>query len=875
VKVSAIRLKEVGRFRDPVALEGLSGGLDVLAGPNEAGKSTIFKALRLALTAKHTSKTQDIEAFRPYAGGAPLVEVDLQIGNTRWRLRKQFLAGRAAELQDMSSGRLLRGADAESELERLLGRKDQKDNDPFGLVWVEQGNPAAGPQVKPGAPLLAALEAEAGAAAGSSAVRAVLALVRAELAEFVTSHAVPRPTGRYKAAIERQQELAARKGSAQARLDSAEARLAKLAELRAALQRLADPAAVAQRQETAEAARRVFEEAAAAREKYRQAHDAVVVNEERLHARKHALANLDGRLADLAKLEDAERTAGPALERAREAELSAKSNEDACRARHDDVKGRLAAAEAERKSAEVAARLAEADKKLEAARAAAQQVTALGAELKANAVDDAAIAAVRREVQSIATLQARLSAAAPTLSIAYATGAKAKISVAGRALEDGEVVSAMRPLTLEIPGIGVLTVAPGRTEGAEDDVGDLAAHEETLAGLLKKLRAASPEAAESMAAERRRLAGELNQARSLADVHAPDGLPALEKLCAELKAKVAGAGAAGTKRGRATARSKAELDRLVADLAVEVAAAEAALAEARQAHARAREGAIALREQTASRRARIEDCLAELGDEAQRKSARASQAAALAEAQDGMNRAVREETAWRDKAPDEARLTALERSAREAEAAKAEAERRSTEFSRDEARLEGELAADRADDVAATLAEASEALIAAERDLAAIKDEVGAAQLLARELETADSAARDRYTGPIMARLKPYLDLVFPELRARFGGDLALDAVQRGGASEDVARLSHGTQEQLAVLVRLGLARLMCQTGGGMPLVLDDALVYSDDQRIERMFAALKLASQSHQVLVLTCRERTFASLGGNRVEIVPWKAAA
>ncbi len=46
MKIKAIRLKEVGRFSAPVALEGLSGGLDVLSGPNEFGKSTILKAVK-------------------------------------------------------------------------------------------------------------------------------------------------------------------------------------------------------------------------------------------------------------------------------------------------------------------------------------------------------------------------------------------------------------------------------------------------------------------------------------------------------------------------------------------------------------------------------------------------------------------------------------------------------------------------------------------------------------------------------------------------------------------------------------------------------------------------------------------------------------
>ena len=44
MKLRAVRLMEVGLFSAGNALEGLSGGFDVLAGPNEMGKSTIFRA---------------------------------------------------------------------------------------------------------------------------------------------------------------------------------------------------------------------------------------------------------------------------------------------------------------------------------------------------------------------------------------------------------------------------------------------------------------------------------------------------------------------------------------------------------------------------------------------------------------------------------------------------------------------------------------------------------------------------------------------------------------------------------------------------------------------------------------------------------------
>ena len=54
--------------------------------------------------------------------------------------------------------------------------------------------------------------------------------------------------------------------------------------------------------------------------------------------------------------------------------------------------------------------------------------------------------------------------------------------------------------------------------------------------------------------------------------------------------------------------------------------------------------------------------------------------------------------------------------------------------------------------------------------------------------------------------------------------------------------------------------------------VLDDALVHSDDDRIEAMFTALHRVAQDQQILVFTCRQRAFAPLGGQRlrVEVTP-----
>ena len=264
MKIRAIRLKEVGRFSAPVSLEGLSGGLDVLVGPNEFGKSTILKAVNLALFEQHRSKARRLEAFRPYSGGAPLVEVDFEIGGKAWRIRKQFLSSPAAELRDLQSGGITRGVDAEARMTELLGGAGH-----FSLLCVDQGTPIAAmtPVETGGAAFMSAIESEVECVADGSAARFVVERVQRELALLVTSHNPPRPTGAYKTALDERDRLQLERQAAERRLQSAQERLDKLEELRGRLALLADANAAQALADAATGARQSFEEARDAREK--------------------------------------------------------------------------------------------------------------------------------------------------------------------------------------------------------------------------------------------------------------------------------------------------------------------------------------------------------------------------------------------------------------------------------------------------------------------------------------------------------------------------------------------------------------------------------------------------------------------------------
>ena len=68
-----------------------------------------------------------------------------------------------------------------------------------------------------------------------------------------------------------------------------------------------------------------------------------------------------------------------------------------------------------------------------------------------------------------------------------------------------------------------------------------------------------------------------------------------------------------------------------------------------------------------------------------------------------------------------------------------------------------------------------------------------------------------------------------------------------------------------------GFAHIVdAEDGRAAPVILDDALVYTDDVRIERMFDALHRQAADVQILVLTCRQRAFRDLGGTQLQIRP-----
>ena len=81
---------------------------------------------------------------------------------------------------------------------------------------------------------------------------------------------------------------------------------------------------------------------------------------------------------------------------------------------------------------------------------------------------------------------------------------------------------------------------------------------------------------------------------------------------------------------------------------------------------------------------------------------------------------------------------------------------------------------------------------------------------------------------------------------------LGIEAHEASGQFRAATVLSHGTTEQLFLLLRLALAQRLTTTGEKAPIVLDDITVQSDTNRTLAALDLLQALSQDHQVVLFS-----------------------
>jgi len=883
MKLRAVRLASVGPFGSPVAIEGLTDGLNVLAERNEFGKSTILRAIRAGFFTRHTTNAgRELAALRSSLGGDPLIELDFEADGKAWRMRKCLAGSRArstAELTELAHGRLAaRGADAEAQLGALIGAEGETAGR-FALLFVDQTAALAPlpPDTSAANAINAAIEREINEAGSGAHLRAVRRRVSALLEPLATEkRRSPKAGTAYANAVKRRDALAQSLAIARKEAEALSARFDALETMRAHQRQVDAPAAIAalehavvDAQAKLEAAQAAVELHADARVKIAEAaraSDALAVFdklEKELHQleadasrdeQKHAAAETAA--ASAMEMAERKRAAAEAVDQDYQhltelAQLRAQTDADAARASQLQ---------------EIEARVAE-------VHALDAEIARLSAQLADSPATRERLAQVARIERTIETVEARLAAGAARVAIRYEPGAAGRITLAGAPQPEGAAFTVDDDLTLDIPGIGSIRISAGRSADVEADRAALAAHREALVQALATCGLASLADVPTARQEHATIEAALLDARSRHAALAPQGVEALARRCSELaQAAQPGPGTPG-QQGMPTAPLP-EAATLASRLKESRAMRAAAAAEATAATATAAELMAAAREAGATlagRRQRREQIARQLPAANARAAERSRLANRMDEASEAAQQALQ---AARAAAPEAPTSETLARLSLEREAAGKRRSQQAAESQRLAVEIAGaEAALAEAQDQGAghRLAELEGEHALWARQTQGYMDEVDALALLAEALDAAEAESRTSTLQPLTSRLKPYLTELFDAAHIDFGDKLTVDTLARSGVSEPIDRLSQGTQEQIAVLVRLAFARLLAENGAAAPLILDDALVYSDDARLERMFAILEQAANHHQVIVLTCHQRGFEGLNGHRLALAPW----
>lgn len=160
-----------------------------------------------------------------------------------------------------------------------------------------------------------------------------------------------------------------------------------------------------------------------------------------------------------------------------------------------------------------------------------------------------------------------------------------------------------------------------------------------------------------------------------------------------------------------------------------------------------------------------------------------------------------------------------------------------------------------------SVSDAEEELKAAEEGLAKIR-------LLDETLETTHvflTQAQDKVHKDIAPFLAQFIKRYLPDITMGRYVDAKVDLTtlqvqvcDQTGKWREAALLSHGTAEQIYLLLRMAMTEYLTSPSETCPLILDDITVQSDSRRKERILATLKVVSETRQVILFTQEEEVF-----------------
>jgi DNA repair exonuclease SbcCD ATPase subunit len=865
MRITKITLRNFRGITDSTVEFG--AGVTVVAGPNEAGKSSIAHAIRFIRESKASSRHRDIVAAKPIGRDVgPEVELELRTGPYELRFHKRWLKTPITELIVRSpKPEQLSGDEAHDRFHAILA--DTVDVDLLDALDVLQGQSLDQPDLAQITSLHHALDDSAGELDSHDVL---LERIDAEFAKYFTSGG--RPTGEYKSSADALPALQSDVDELTTRSVEMDRLTDEFTEVSSMLARLTQESeksktdlddnqkaadGLVELREAVAAAERELEEAD---RNYRAATEALTGRAdliEDLRAREEATAEdsaaltvLQAKEADLIKAFATVRTDLETREKERDQKRAA------ARAANSGVEQKRDHQEKRELSGLV-------DRAMEAER---QRVDAQG-ELEVANIDDEDLDDLTMLETDLRVAESARTAAAPNVIITPV--AATRVEVGGETIPAGESfeVLALDTVNIEVRGQLLVEVRPG-TPPAELDRNVADARKRLDEG-LNAARVSTIADARELAARKREAAAALASSTSaLAGILGDSTLEAFTDRLAVVIAKTSAEVGGEPKDDLATLEAQANIaaeDEETADKIFETAQAE--LERQRDAMDEARDKAVRARaalDVAEAERGRVAETLKEvrsLQDDSTLEKVVKDAAKAL-----GSKQKKAKIAADSLEAADPDTIGMLFNNAQALVLSKDE-EVKGARSRID--KLTALLEERESEGIYDKLAAAKSLFDATQTRYDRHNRSAEAVQLLRDTLRKQRDEAQKKYVAPFKAQIERLGRGVFGrDFQVEISNGLSVETRTLGGITVPFDQLSTGTKEQISLLGRLACAQLV-DAGEGAPVILDDAMGFSDPARLTAVNAVLGEVGRTAQVVLLTCQPERFSGVGGARVEHV------
>ncbi|MGH6847731.1 MAG: AAA family ATPase [Methylocella sp.] len=866
-----IAVRNFRKLVSPVMIDGLGEGVTIIAGDNEEGKSTLLDAIRTGLFERHNLGGKAADDMQPFGSSVrPEIRLDFEIDGKTYSITKCFAQKASARLTTPNG--IYEGPAADEQLGKLLtfrvpqrGESKTDDQGILGLFWLDQGRALEGLRFgETGrSTLRASLEEKVGDVLGGTRGPWLLEAAKGKRDALLT--ATGKPTGQLKEAINGTADAAARVTGYETQRREYDQDIDELARLRRELARITsdcvlekardDLANVEKQVKAIEAfrqqdemagqsvslAKAEFENISNRVTRRRALIEALVRQELALESSRAIFANLEIRTQDVASRVDAARAALGIAEKTR--------SDGEARVEKSQIRARAGALDKE--IAELQRRLTEVET-LVAQRSEAQE------RLTGIKIDKKLFERIQSLESDLRDARAALGVIATRLRfLPSASQAIRQDDNEVPARDEIEVTEATR---FALEGFGAVEVAPGASE-LVDRRAELKKAEDKL---NKALAAAGVEIfaqAKAQFTTRMQAEASINEAMGLIKAYAPEGIDALRAAHRDGTAE------------REQLRERLDLFLLekIADPEIEARA----LASAKSGEGTARMALDAAQKEQHQHDIQLAVTKKTVAAENVAVDAAKSDLEAARKEIDDKELVKRLETARgvlagteRRKAETEGQLAAAnpaevelrkKRATETLQTVEAEQRRLREQNIATEGRLEG-LGQNGIGELL-DIARGQRDQAIAHRDH--LHAEAEAWNLLVATLSSAERDAKEAFLEPVLSRVDPFLRLLLPDVSVKLHPEtLEIDGLTRDGRKEPYEKLSGGMREQLSILVRLAFAVYLREKGYPAAVILDDALVYADPDRFDRMQLALRKAAETVQILILTCNPGHWRQIG-------------